>query len=58
MDRILAFILLILLLALLFFVVIGLCLYGANIIEQHPFYGLFLICIGIVIVPAIIIGGS
>ena len=58
MDRILGFLLLIVLLALLISIILGLCFYGSSIMEQHPFWGLFLVCLGIAIAPALIIGGS
>jgi hypothetical protein len=57
MDRILGFILLVILIALLFSIVLGLCWYGVNIMEQHPIAGLFLTCLGIAIFPTLIIGG-
>ena len=56
MDRILGFILLAILIALLLCIVLGLCWYGVNIMEQHPIAGLFLTCLGIAIVPAIVMG--
>ena len=56
MDRIWGFILLVILIALLFCIVLGLCWYGVNIMEQHPFAGLFLTCLGIAILPAIVMG--
>jgi hypothetical protein len=56
MDRILGFILLVILIALLLSIVLGLCWYGVNIMEQHPFAGLFLTCLGIAILPAIVMG--
>lgn len=56
MDRILGFILLVILIALLLCIVLGLCWYGVNIMEQHPIAGLFLTCLGIAILPAIVMG--
>jgi hypothetical protein len=58
MDKILGFLLLVVLLALLISIILCLVCYGVNIMEQHPFAGLFLVCLGIAIVPALIIGGS
>lgn len=56
MDRILGFILLVIFIALLFSIVLGLCWYGVNIMEQHPIAGLFLTCLGLAILPAIVMG--
>ena len=56
MDRILGFLLLVVLLALLISIIFGLCWYGVNIMEQHPIAGLFLTCLGIAILPAIVMG--
>ena len=56
MGRILGFILLVILIALLLCIVLGLCCYGVNIMEQHPIAGLFLTCLGIAILPAIVMG--
>ena len=56
MDRFLGFILLVILIALLLSIVLVFCWYGVNIMEQHPFAGLFLTCLGIAILPAIIMG--
>ena len=56
MDRILGYILLVIFIALLLCIVFGLCWYGVNIMEQHPIVGLFLTCLGIAILPAIVMG--
>lgn len=56
MDRILGYILLVIFIALLLCIVLGLCWYGVNIMEQHPIAGLFLTCLGIAILPAIVMG--
>jgi hypothetical protein len=56
MDEILGFLLLVVLLALLLSIIFGLCWYGVNIMEQHPIAGLFLTCLGIAILPAIVMG--
>jgi hypothetical protein len=54
MDKILGFLLLVVLFALLISIILCLLCYGVNIMEQHPFAGLFLICLVIAIFPAIL----
>ena len=56
MDRILEFILMVIFITLLLSIVLGLCLYGVSIMEQRPIAGLFLLCLGIAILPAIVMG--